>query len=285
MVTAARRGEDQAMRRLLEHVTPALHRFSLGFCRDPLDAEETMQDVLVSLIRTLDRFRGDATLASWTYAVARRVCARRRRRRAGEPIVWDSLDAPGRRSREPAATRTAEPLARMEQAELREVLERTLASLPEADREVLVLRDVEGLESQEAARALGVSEAAFKSRLHRARQAMRRALAPYLQSGDPVATPGCPDTARLLSRYLEGEIDTRTCASIEAHVRGCQPCQGACRALQETLRACRRLGTRKLPRTLRTRVRRAIEAAVRSSEGRRARSAPRPPRSARAFES
>ncbi len=262
LLDAAKAGDPRATRRLLDGVSGTVYRFGVSFCRDPHDAEDVMQDVFAALASSLGSFRGDASLSSWAYVVARRACARRRRHRAAERDRVASLDSPreGGGAREVADER-GDPARLTEARELREVLERAIRDLPGAQRDVLMLRDVEGLPTREVARMLGMNQRAVKSRLHRARLAVRARVAAY-RRGSVQRPPGCPDTPRLLSRFLEGEMTARDCAAIERHVAGCRWCRAACTGLQDTLRACRRWGDAPVPRTMRARLRRAVRAAV-----------------------
>lgn len=269
LIAAARRGDEKALARLLERASVPAFRFSLGFCRDPHDAEDLAQDVMATLLRSLDSFRGDSSLSTWTYVVARRACVRRRRRAARQ----SSLDEmpPGRVER---ADPASEPHRRLERRELGEALERAIATLPEGAREVIVLRDVEGLPAAEVATILGIGERAVKSRLHRARLLLREQLAPFVPGGDaPEPASGCPDTARMLSRYVEGELGPGVCARMEAHVNACPSCEGACESLRQVLGACRELGEAPMPRELERSFRAAIRAVLAERGGRRAQNA------------
>jgi RNA polymerase sigma-70 factor (ECF subfamily) len=249
-------GDRRALEQLLERASAPAWRWSRGFCRNEDDAADLVQDVLHALLRSLSRFRGDASLSTWTYVVARRACARRR----SQAARMGSLDAP-------AAARLREhpdpapgPARRVEHRQLAERLERAIAALPMPQREVLVMRDVEGLSAAEVGEALGLGERAVKSRLHRARLAVRTALAPYVAGrGAPEPGSGCPDTARMLSRYLEGELDAGTCARMEEHVRGCEACGGTCASLRSVLGACHAYGRRTVPRALQRAVREAVQ--------------------------
>jgi RNA polymerase sigma-70 factor (ECF subfamily) len=87
-------------------------------------------------------------------------------------------------------------------------------------REVLVLRDVEGLSAPEVGEVLGLSVEAVKSRLHRAAIAVRERVAPALGAAEP-PKPGCPDVLPLLSRHLEGELKPETCQEMERHLATC----------------------------------------------------------------
>lgn len=276
LVSAARRGDPAALRQLMERLSRPVLRFGQGFCRNADDAADLAQDVLRTLLAELPRFRGDSSLSTWAFTVARRACVRRRiRERRMLP-----LDAgPGlHEHRDPSAT----PDVVVERRQLGEAIERALATLEPAHREVVMLRDVEGLPAAEVAKVLGIGERAVKSRLHRARLELRAALEPYVghratparrspgprTAGVPgaaaavAATGRCPDTARLLSRYLEGDLDARVCDTLSAHVAHCERCDAVCASLREVLGACRRWGAAPLPAGERARVRAAVREAV-----------------------
>ena len=123
-----------------------------------------------------------------------------------------------------------------------------------------MLRDVEGLSAPEVARILGMSVEAVKSRLHRARVAIREELAPAL--GRPAIAPPrgalCPDVLTLFSQHLEGEIDPSVCATMEAHLAQCHHCRDACESLKRTLAICRQLPTPDVPASLAASVKAAI---------------------------
>jgi RNA polymerase sigma-70 factor (ECF subfamily) len=258
LVAEARAGDPRAVRRLLEAVSPTVYRYGKSFCRDPHDAEDVLQDVMTAMLESLGDFRGDAALSTWAFVVARRTCARRRRRSQR----FSSLDSePGRAARELADPRSS-PHRDAERSQLRRALERAIAALPAAQRDVLMLRDVEGKSAAEVARALRLGERAVKSRLHRARVALREALGAW--KGEDVSEAGdrCPDTARMLSRHLEGELSAQVCAGLERHVNECESCTDACQSLRSALGACREWGAQGVPREVQAVVRAAIRTAV-----------------------
>jgi RNA polymerase sigma-70 factor, ECF subfamily len=276
LVAAARDGDKRAMSRLLTLVSEPALRFGRGFCRDDDDAQEIMQDVLTSLVRSLPSFRGDAALSTWAYTVARHACMRRRRRRAHAPETIESIDAgdsAGMGALEVPHT-SADPAHRFERRRMNELLEGAIATLPVSQREVLVLRDVEGLPAPEVGRILGLNQRAVKSRLHRARVALREALAPVLgrstvggersQAAQLGRGRSCPDTARMVSRYLEGDLSASICATLSKHVASCPNCGEVCENLREVLGVCRAYGEKPLPGAVRAQVRTAIQEAVRS---------------------
>jgi RNA polymerase sigma-70 factor (ECF subfamily) len=262
LISAARQGDRVALTQILELASGPASRFSRNFCRDPHDAEDLAQEVLATLLRSLKSFRGDASLSTWTYVVARRACGRLRKRGARMETV-----APDAGTMLSTPDPSAGPARRLERRQLGEALERAVAALPMPQREVLVLRDVEGLSAAEVGAVLGLKERAVKSRLHRARLALRALLAPFVGSGDaPPPGPGCPDTALMLSRSIEGELSAGVCARMEEHVRRCPSCGDACHTLRAVLGACSAHGSRALPAEVRSAVRRAVRDALARQE-------------------
>jgi RNA polymerase sigma-70 factor (ECF subfamily) len=267
LLAGARRGDRRSVRRLLERLSRPIYRFGRGFCRNSEDAEDVMQEVLASLARTLPRFRGDASLTTWAYAVARNACIRHRHRYRREVTSLDerSSSRDGEGIGSGLVDRAADPERDLLRRELDGALRIALATLPAAEREAVLLRDVEGLTLPDVARVLGIGERTAKSRVHRGREGLRTALSGLGHGRGPApgAGPGgCPDTARLLSRYLEGDLDASHCAALSEHVARCSSCGRACRELQRSLHACRRYGRRALPRRVREGIRRSIAAVL-----------------------
>lgn len=251
LLDRARQGDRAALEELLAQQAPAIYRFSLRMCRNTADAEDTLQDTLLSIASHLGEFAGRASLSSWVFALTRSACARRRRGLKNRPA--ESIDdAPPLRSARPS------PEAHAGQHELTEALTASLEQLPEAYREVLLLRDVEGLSAIEAAETLGVSVDALKSRLHRARQALREALQPILEAEAPRPEPACPDIIGAWSQKLEDQLSSEDCAAMEKHLLGCPACGAACTALKRSLSACQRLNTEEVPPELQTQVKAAM---------------------------
>jgi RNA polymerase sigma-70 factor (ECF subfamily) len=147
--------------------------------------------------------------------------------------------------------------------QIESALEVAIARLDPMYREVLVLRDVEGLTAPEVAEVMGLTVEAVKSRLHRARLTVREAVAPHLTT-EPAgprtepASPGCPDIVQLFSQHLEGEISGDLCASMERHLSRCPSCQARCDSLQRTLALCRTTGLPDVPTEVQNSVRKAL---------------------------
>jgi RNA polymerase sigma-70 factor (ECF subfamily) len=177
LLSRARAGDERAFARLVsEHaarVFGALRRFGL----DPEEADEVAQEVFLRAWRGLPQFEGRARFSTWLYRIAFNEAQRRLARRppassnAGDDAAIDAL----------AAATAAGPQARTLDREFEEMLEQALAQLPAELRAAVVLRDLEGLSTEEAARVAGVRQAAFKSRLHRGRMRLRSLLEPYLR--------------------------------------------------------------------------------------------------------
>jgi RNA polymerase sigma-70 factor (ECF subfamily) len=236
LLADAQRGDDRALATLLERHAPTIHRFGMKMCRDAEDANDVLQETLLAAARGLREFRGASSLSTWLYTIARSFCIKKRRTRKGEPAHAISLDDDAAAKAESCEPRPDEVAA---EHELGAALDRALRSLDAESREIVVLRDVEGLTAPEVAEVLGVSVAAVKSRLHRARAELRSKLAPILPSDAAPPSAPCPDVVALFSRYVEGEIGPEECAAMEQHVAACKRCGAACDSLKRTLALCR----------------------------------------------
>lgn len=179
LVTRAQAGDRTAFEDLVHR--HAGHLFSvvrqLGLSREA--AEEVTQEAFLRAWRGLGAFRGQSGFFTWLYRIGVNEAKRRLDREPPRTLVH-SLDDDG--SIEPADV-TYEPHARVADAELRKALTGAIRGLPRRHRAPLVLRDIEGLPTTDAAAILGVSEAAFKSRLHRARAAVRAAVQDHSELG------------------------------------------------------------------------------------------------------
>jgi RNA polymerase sigma-70 factor (ECF subfamily) len=236
LLAGVRAGDEQALAKLLERYAPAVYRFGAKMCRDPEEARDVMQDTLLAAARGLREFRGGASLSTWLFTIARSFCIKARRRRVGAPSERDVV-AYEEAGQVLATDPTPEQVA--EEREIGSAIEAAIASLDPSYREVLVLRDVEGLTAPEVAQVLGVGVDAVKSRLHRARVAVRDRIAPLLVPTEPWAPPGCPDVLAVFSQHLEGDIGPAQCAEMDRHVSQCPRCRGRCDSLRSTLALCR----------------------------------------------
>jgi RNA polymerase sigma-70 factor (ECF subfamily) len=253
LVARARKGDRGALEAVLGTVAPAVHRFSLRMCKNAHDADDVLQDTLISVANHLGEFEGRSSLSSWVFALTRSACARRRRGLKNRPPVSDEgmADTP-----DIAPT----PEAQAADHELASALSSALDTLSDEHREVILLRDVEGLSAPEAASSLGISVDALKSRLHRAREALRLALRPMLEPAAAQAPSGCPDVVALWSKKLEGDLSQGDCSAMEKHLETCPACGAACDALRRALLACQHVRTEAVPPEIQARVKAAVSA-------------------------
>jgi RNA polymerase sigma-70 factor (ECF subfamily) len=167
LLQRAAAGDGDAFDAFVARHEAAVLRFVRTLTRDASAAEEALQETFVAAWRSAGTFRGDASPRSWLFTIARHAVHRQFRRPAGAPSPADAtpLDELGLAAGWSASDPEAQVIAR----ERREIVARALEALDGEDRRVLVLRDLEGLSGEEAAAALGLTVAALKSRLHRAR--------------------------------------------------------------------------------------------------------------------
>ena len=158
---------------------PRVYSLALRMLGNTADAEDVTQEVLLQVVRKLDTFLGKSSLTTWLHRVTVNAALAHRRRQARRPE--QHLDV----SLDCIATHAGSdgwvPDRKTLDHELRQQLERAIARLPEMYRDVFVLADVEELPNAEIGQLLGLSLAAVKSRLHRARLMVRDVLAPYTE--------------------------------------------------------------------------------------------------------
>ncbi len=240
LLDRVRAGDARALDTLLERYEARVYAFGMRLCREPEDARDVLQETLLTLARSADSFEGRSSLSTWLFTVARSFCIKQRRRRAGAPERFESLDDLDRFGASEPATTARAPDEAAADRELADAIEAAVARLDEPLREVVMLRDIEDLSAAETAEVLGLSVPATKSRLHRARVQLRALLSPVFgPDADRDAAADCPDIQRLWSRHHEGEISRSTCAEMEAHVAACPRCESVCDSLSRTHAQCR----------------------------------------------
>lgn len=183
LIAAARRGEHEAFGELVRRHERRLRPVIARLLSDPRDTDEALQDTFVAAWRGLDGFRGRASFGTWIHRIAvNEALMRLRRRRPERPDLDPLIPDPG-----------PGPAELAESADLQRRLDRWLRSLPDEHRLPLVLRDIAGMSNREAAAALGISLAAMKSRVHRARLLLLEEVADWEErGGGPVSPP--PET-------------------------------------------------------------------------------------------
>ena len=173
----------EAVEALVSLYGPKIYRLALRITGSAQDAEEVSQDVLWSVVRKIDTFKGESALGSWIYRITANAAYQKLRGRRGkEQVSWEALlppfDADGHLVElERDWTQSVEDPAL--QAEARRRLVEAVAALPADYRAAFVLHDMEGLPNPDVADLLGISLAAVKSRIHRSRLFLRQKLAEY----------------------------------------------------------------------------------------------------------
>jgi RNA polymerase sigma-70 factor, ECF subfamily len=251
LVERAKQGNADAIEALLASVAPSVHRFGLRMCGSAEDADDILQDTLLNIAEHIGQFEGRSSLTSWAFMLARSACARRHRR-LKEKVGATGAEVFGEIDSAPS------PEARVSDRELATLVLRALDALPEGYREVILLRDVEELSAPEAASVLAISVDSLKSRLHRAREALRNSLRPLLEPRLPKAGSGCPDLMLLWSRKLEGDLSQADCTLMEQHLLSCPSCGAACDSLKRALLACRRVASLEVPGHVQAQVKAAM---------------------------
>lgn len=175
LVERSQSGDRAAFEELVRRHADRLYAVVVRVVADDEEAQDVTQEAFLRAWRGIGRFRGRSQFFTWLYRIGINEAKRRVGRRPPAEL-FTSLDA----DPVPDAPDWSEaPQLRLEQSDLRDVLERAIRALPVRYRATVVLRDVEGLSTHEAAEVMELGEAAFKSRLHRARLAVRRSLDEY----------------------------------------------------------------------------------------------------------
>jgi RNA polymerase sigma-70 factor, ECF subfamily len=175
LIERSQAGDRLAFEELVRRHADRLYAVVLRFVADADEAEEVTQDAFLRAWRSIDRFEFRSRFFTWLYRIGINEAKRRAERGPPAGTVGVIEDSPI----EEAPDWSEAPEFRTEQRQLRGVLEEAVRALPLDYRAPLILRDVEGLSTHDAAEVMELGEAAFKSRLHRARLAVRRAVDDY----------------------------------------------------------------------------------------------------------
>lgn len=181
-------GDPRAFEQLVRDLGPRMLATAKRFLPGDDDAQDAVQEAFISAIRALPNFEGHSRLSTWIHRILVNACLMklRSRQRRPERLIDDLLPrfAEDGHHAEPVAAWTP-PEAGLEQTELRTLVRSAIDQLPETYRTVLLARDIEGLDTEATATLLGMTPAAVKTRLHRARLALRELLNPHFRGGSP----------------------------------------------------------------------------------------------------
>jgi len=185
-------GEAEAFDRFVDYFRARIFHYSWLMCGHREDAEEVAQETLMKVFESANQLREPDKVKSWVFRIAKNACLTKRRRSIFAPARELSLDElmptkhrDGDQVRLEIADWSALPDGKAQQSEMKVLLEEAIRELPETYRSVVLLRDMEELSTQETAQILDVSEDVVKTRLHRARLAIRKSLDASLRSKGP----------------------------------------------------------------------------------------------------
>jgi len=184
LVARARNKDFGAFEQLLDRYEDKIFRLAYRFVRNETEAKEVLQDTFLSIWRKLDTFKGDSQFGSWLYRVAANTALMRLRAQRRHPEVSTEELPAGYLDTFGALPPTGENWAKrpddeLQSGELRQHIQTATDALPEIYRTVFLLRDVEGLSTEETAEILDISVPTVKTRLHRARIALRDTITSY----------------------------------------------------------------------------------------------------------
>lgn len=185
LLEALRAGEGAAYETLVREYTPRLLAVARRYLRNEEDARDAVQEGFLLAYRGLEKFHGDSRVSTWLHRIVVNACLMRLRSRRRKPEESIEELLPGfledGHQAEPAESWKGKAEDRIDSRQARERVREAIGELPASYRTVLLLRDIEGLDTEETAKALELTPGAVKTRLHRARQALRGLLDPHFR--------------------------------------------------------------------------------------------------------
>jgi RNA polymerase sigma-70 factor (ECF subfamily) len=189
LVARCREGDPEAFARLVALHEHMVFNLALRLTGDPEEARDVSQDVFLQVYRMLPRFEGRSTLKTWIYRIVVNQCHNRqrwwRRRRKDQSRPIEELTPAEEAQLGDGKAEATSPYEEVRRLEQRRVVQAALLELSFEHRAVLLLREVEGLSVEQVAESLGLAEGTVKSRLSRAREALRRQLLSHAAGGRP----------------------------------------------------------------------------------------------------
>ncbi len=192
LVKKSQEGDYTSFEELVRRHERKIYKLAYRMMGNKEDANDILQETFLRAFRKLSSFEGKSKFSTWLYRIAVNLCLMRKRKEKKMKTV--SLDVPvltaggDEIKRELRDDWSENPLATLENEEVREILSKAIDLLPEEYRTVLILRGVNGFSNEEVAKMLEISLPAVKSRLHRARLSLRDALSKYFkESGGSAA--------------------------------------------------------------------------------------------------
>lgn len=239
-----------------------VYAFSMKVCGHSEDAEDTMQDVLIRSVPHLTKITNPKALAVWLYTVTRNRCWRTRRKSVHAPkhtLSLEELMPDGTELSSLLQQSGTDPERQILLGEQNQLLHKAILSLPPEYRIVLVLHDIEDLDTEQIAQVLGLKSGTVRVRLHRARLFVRKAMRPTMErtvirqsapsrrpkiSGKKAGSSRpqqCKEIFTNLSEYLDRRLTPRNCEEMRFHIEGCPACIAFISDLRQAIDRCRAL--------------------------------------------
>lgn len=245
------RGDKSAdLEQALKLIQNTVYSFSMKVCGHPQDAEDTMQDVLIKSLPYLKKIENPQALAVWLYKVTRNRCWMSRRRSKFAPDVTLSLEELMPDSEELAsltAHAAASPERQVVEKHEAESVQKAVLRIPPKYRLILVLHDMEDLDTDEVSRITGLRPGTVRVRLHRARLFVRRELSATKTKSQsksrrkPRKPVSCRQMFAGLSEYIDRRIDDLECERVQQHLLGCPACMDFVNDLARAVERCKSL--------------------------------------------
>ncbi len=177
LVAQAQKKDYQAFEELVKRYEGKIYGHTLRMVGNREDAQDVLQETFLNVFKSLENFRGDSSFSTWIYRIATNNALMRLRKLShAERELNDELPPPESMKRQALASHILDPKDAFLEKEMLRELDKAVERLPEKYRTIFLLRDVEEFSTERTATVLGISEAAVKSRLHRARLFIREAL-------------------------------------------------------------------------------------------------------------
>ncbi len=185
LVEECKLGSRKAFNQLMLKYQNKVFSIAMRMLKNTDEAQDAAQDVFLAVYRSIKKFRGDSKLKTWIYRIVINTCINRlksKKRKQQAPLDNQNemlIEKSQEEGKTPQAT-IDNPLKALERKNLREIIEKEIAKLPEENRVIIIMRDVEGLSYEQIEKILEIPDGTVKSRLHRGRQELKKRLKKYL---------------------------------------------------------------------------------------------------------
>ena len=186
LLALVEQGDEAAFEELVRRYRDRVYRLSMGMLKNSAEAEETCQEIFLTVFKKAYTFKGKSSASTWIYRIATNTALMRLRRQTTKPRIavedgWLGFEEGYQAPLENVAKWPRSPEKEYLNTEIRTLIENAAAELPEKYRVVLLLKDVEGMSLDDISQTLGLTVASVKSRLHRSRLYIREQLDTYFK--------------------------------------------------------------------------------------------------------